>query len=398
MPIYKYTALSTDGQGVRGETVDQSVAELRNRLEAQNLLVSSIRLKWWSLQSWQFRTLGLQEITLFVQELVVLLRAGLTLSEVLGVLTRRNTDTVLTGLLVQVHDAITKGESASQAFSKAGSVFDRLFIAALKTGEKTGDLVQPLTAYHRQLKQGLRLQKSVKQAMTYPAFLLLTLAVVMLLLFSFVLPRFSEVYADLGTELPSATAVLVAVSQWLPGLLIIIVVIAVTGMVWLRNPDRYRQARAIARFLLMKMPLVGSLLEQLYVYQFVSALSMLLKSGMPLLSSMELIQEDFADTPLFDDIKIISSAVSQGNPLVQVMTDSGRFHDSALKLIEVGEEVGSLAEMLNEAAIYYEEKIDTDVVRISAMIEPMLVLLMGLLVGGTIIVMYLPIFYMSSIV
>ena len=149
---------------------------------------------------------------------------------------------------------------------------------------------------------------------------------------------------------------------------------------------------------MMKLPLIGTLLEQLYVYQFVSALSMLLKSGTPLLSAIELIQEDFADTPLFGDIKVISNAIRQGNPLAQVMIESGRFHDSALKLIEVGEEVGSLAEMLNEAAVYYEEKIDTDVTRVSAMIEPILVLLMGVLVGGTIIVMYLPIFYMSSIV
>ena len=248
MPIYKYTALNSVGQSVRGESVVQSADELRSQLVAQNLLVNTINLKWWSLQSWRFRTLDLQELTLFIQELIVLLRAGLTLSEVLGVLTRRNTDTILTGLLVQVRDAIAEGNSASQAFSQVGSVFDRLFIAALKTGEKTGDLVQPLIAYHRQLKQGLRLQKSVKQAMTYPAFLLLTLVVVMLLLFSYVLPRFSEVYADLGTELPTATAMLVVISRWLPGLLFIFSVTVVTGIAWLRNPERYRQAKLIVFF------------------------------------------------------------------------------------------------------------------------------------------------------
>ncbi len=113
---------------------------------------------------------------------------------------------------------------------------------------------------------------------------------------------------------------------------------------------------------------------------------------------MMLIHEDFAETPLYDDIGSMIETVRQGRSLAQAMIALDYFHDSALKLIEVGEEVGSLGEMLNEAAVYYEEKIDTDVSRVSAMIEPMLVLLMGLLVGGTIIVMYLPIFYMSSVV
>ncbi len=376
----------------------QSAAELKDQLAAQNLLVNNVWLKWWTPRSWRFRSLDLQEITLFVQELIVLLRAGLTLSEVLGVLTRRQSDSALTGVLVRVRNAITGGESPSQAFANSSTLFDRLFIAALKTGEKTGDLVEPLSAYHRQLKQGLRVQKSVKQALTYPAFLLLTLAVVMLLLFTYVLPRFSEVYADLGTELPAATSVLVAISQWLPGLLVVTILMIVVLATWLRDPQRYRRARVRIRASLIHMPLIGVLLEQLYVYQFVSALSMLLKSGTPLLAAIKLIADDFADTPLHHDITTLSEAISQGHALAPAMIKLNRFHDSALKLIEVGEEVGSLAEMLNEAAVYYEEKIDTDVARISAMIEPLLVLLMGLLVGGTIIVMYLPIFYMSSIV
>ena len=398
MPIYKYTALSTEGQKVQGESFVQSAAELKHQLEAQNLLVNNVWLKWWTPRSWKFRSLDLQEITLFVQELIVLLRAGLTLSEVLAVLTRRQSDSALTGVLIRVRDAISSGESPSQAFAQSSSLFDRLFIAALKTGEKTGDLVEPLSAYHRQLKQGLRVQKSVKQALTYPAFLLLTLAVVMLLLFTYVLPRFSEVYADLGTELPAATSLLVAISRWLPGVLVVTIIMVVAGAAWLRDPQRYRRTRTRLLSGVMRMPLIGILLEQLYVYQFISALSMLLKSGTPLLPAMTLIREDFADTPLYHDIKILSDAVSQGHSLAPAMIALNRFHDSALKLIEVGEEVGSLAEMLNEAAVYYEEKIDTDVARISAMIEPLLVLLMGLLVGGTIIVMYLPIFYMSSIV
>lgn len=398
MPIYKYTALSADGQGVEGESLVQSADELRFQLEAQNLLVSHISLKWWTPRSWRLRPLELQELTLFVQELVVLLRAGLNLTEVLSVLTRRNSEVILTGVLIKVREAIASGQSPSQAFAQSGKLFDRLFIAALKTGEKTGDLIEPLSAYHRQLVQGLKVQKNVKQAMMYPAFLLLTLAVVMVLLFTYVLPRFSAIYTDLGTQLPAATQGLVHISQLLPYIVAVLMLSIMAGAIWLRNPDRYLQARKRLRISLQRLPLLGGLLKQLYAYQFISALSMLLKSGTPLLSAMKLIHDDYAETPLHTDIGNMIETVRQGQSLAQAMISLNYFHDSAMKLIEVGEEVGSLGEMLNEAAMYYEEKIDTDVSRISSMIEPMLVLLMGLLVGGTIIVMYLPIFYMSSVV
>lgn len=398
MPLFKYRGLSEQGTPVSGEAAAISGEELARELTRRGLLVQSVRpagyLPWKPFA----RRPGPESLLLFVQELTAMLRAGLRLGEVLREVCERPGQPVLSRTLRRVEAEVRQGRALSSACAEHPDVFDPLFLAAVRTGEQTGDMVKVLGRYQLALRRRIQFQRQLGQAMVYPVFLVLTLLVVLTLLFTLVLPRFVEMYAGSGVPLPWPTQVLIAFVDGLPlyGPLLLVVMAAtfVGHRRWLASEaGRVSRDRFLAR-----LPWFGGLLDAYGTAQLGSTLGSLLASGMPLIDALRVTRDVLRDRARAARLAEAIRRVSDGEPLAATLHDCRLVPASAARMIAAGESSGSLAEALDDAADYFEEVFAFHTARATALIEPALMLLMGVLVGGVIVIMYLPIFNMASII
>ncbi len=398
MPIYTYIALNPQGQRLESEAAAASVEELHQSLTRQGLLVQQVREKRDFLAFRRRRSVSPEAFLLFNQELLALIRAGLTIPEALKLSASRPESPALTQTLTRVADEVRQGASLSEACSRHPEVFEGPYLAALRTGEKTGEMARVLEKYQGYLRQRVALQRKVSQALAYPAFLLITLAVILLVLFVFVLPRFVALYADFGAQLPLPTRILIGIVDLLPYLLPLLIagVIGFWGAWrrWKKMPSVQRRLEAIKEGL----PLFGSIYREAASAQIARALSALLAGGTPLVEAMRITAQSLTSPGQAERLLLATREVTEGKGLAAALRGKSLLPETAIRLVEVGEASGGLDRMLDEAAQFHEESLSHRLTRMMALIEPMLMLLMGVLVGGIIIVMYLPIFYIVDVI
>jgi len=399
MPIYTYKALSDSGAQVRGEVAASSPEDLTSELAGKGLLVQRVRRK----QSGGALLLRHQRIKpeaflLFNQEFMALIRAGLTVPEALVLAADRPDQPALGRILGRVLEEVRGGALISEACSHHPEAFEGLYLSALKTGEKTGDLAAVLFGYQNYLKHRVALQKKVSQALAYPSFLLITLVVILGVLFAFVMPRFVAMYADFGAELPLPTKILLGFVDHLPvfaPLAAGLILLALFGYRWWSATD---SGRLQIDHVKERLPWFGGLNRTLSVAQAARTLATLLTGGTPLVEAMKTTADALTNRLYAQRLREATNRVTEGESLAQAMRQQALLPPTALKMVEVGEASGSLDTMLAEVAQFYEENMESRLGRIMALIEPALMLLMGVLIGGVIIVMYLPIFNIAEVV
>ncbi len=398
MPIYSYIALSPQGLRIESEAAATSPEELRQSLTQQGLLVQQLREKRELLSFRRRRPVSPEAFLLFNQEFLALTRAGLTIPEGLKLSANRPESPALTQTLARVVDEVRQGAAMSEACGRHPEVFEGPYLAALRTGEKTGDMVRVLEKYQVYLRQRVALQRKVSQALAYPAFLLITLVVILLILFVFVLPRFVSLYADFGAQLPLPTRVLIAMVDVLPYLLPVVIL---GGIGLWAGWRRWKKLPAVQRRLDTikdRLPLFGSIYREAAAAQIARALSALLAGGTPLVEAMRITAQSLNSPGRTERLLQATREVTEGKGLAAALRGKSLLPDTAVRLIEVGEASGGLDRMLDEAAQFHEESLSHRLTRLMTLIEPILMLLMGVLVGGIIVVMYLPIFYIVDVI
>jgi type IV pilus assembly protein PilC len=293
---------------------------------------------------------------------------------------------------------VKQGLSLSEACARHPEAFDRLYLAALRTGEKTGDFAAVLARYQGYLRHSVALRKKVGQALAYPVFLLIALAVILALLFAFVMPRFVAMYADVGAALPLPTRLLLGVVDHLhiaaPALLGAALGAAWGWRRWLATDAGRRQRDR----LLERLPYAGELARTAAAAQLARTLGTLLGGGTPLVEALRTASGSMASRLYQDRLESATRQVTEGSSLAQAVRATALMPPMAARMIEVGEASGGLDAMLGEIAQFYEELLDTRLSRVMALVEPLLMLLMGVVVGGIIIVMYLPVFHMADVI
>lgn len=396
MPAFAYVALLPTGVRVREEAVADTEAALRADLAARGLLVQSVR-ETRSRMGLRAGRVSPEEFALFNQEFMALIRAGLTVPDALALAAKRPDSPALGRILARVLHDVQDGALLSEACARHPEAFERLYLAALRTGEKTGDLLQVLGRYHDYLKHRVATRKKLAQALAYPLFLLGALAVILAVLFAFVMPRFVAMYADLGTELPLATRVLMALVER-AYVVVPLAIAAVAASVWgwrrwtstvdgRRQVDRAREA----------LPWLGELQRIVSAAQLARSLSTLLAGGTPLVDALRTAAGALTSQVHLDRLEAATGRVIGGESLNRAVRATKLMPETAARMVEVGEASGGLDTMLAEVAQFYEDILDVRLARAMALIEPLLMLLMGLVIGGIIIVMYLPIFRMAEV-
>jgi len=386
-----------EGEVVQGQRLAPSSEALRNELAERGWLPETVRPVH-SFGRWVSRRgVSGEVVLLFTHELSALLEAGLTVPEALATASDREDAPRLSAVLNRVLEAVRRGERLSDACARYPEAFDEVFVSALRTGERSGDLVTSLRRFQQDLSRRLAVHKKVAQALAYPLFLLITLGVILALLFAFVLPRFVALYADFQAQLPLSTRILATFVERLPVLLPVALAIAVPASIlaraWLRSEAGRLRWGAIKE----RLPFYGPLHRAYLVAHLARTLSTLLGAGLPMPDALLTAGAALPNLAFARRLERVRDRVNEGQSLGRSVREERLLPGTGIKLVEAGEASGRLVDMLAEIARYYEEVLEHALARSMALVEPALMLVMGILVGGIIIVMYLPIFQLADI-
>lgn len=399
MPVFSYKAISSSGLPVEGKQAAISIDVLRSELATNDLLLQSAKpLGSWRNRWFNLGTINREQFLLFTQELISLLNSGMSLPAILKILSNRPSQPLLQQALQKILLLVTEGQSLSEACRQYPEIFDKIFIASVNIGENSGDLAHALKAYQQQLKTRIRFTQKIKQALAYPLFLGITLVVMLGILFLFVLPRFVAIYDSFGSELPLPTQWLIMMVESshlaIPGLLLLVFL--------LHRLFKSLMARPATGLWLDKatltLPYLGELMKTAYSGQVAGLLSTLLNAGIPLVQAVGITADSMGNRFIHRLLRTINKQIEAGNSLSASLASANFYPDTSIHIIQAAEASGNLSDMLSEVASYHEQRVDYALSRLMGFIEPLIMLLMGVIVGGIIFVMYLPIFNVAEII
>ena len=346
----------------------------------------------------QRRRVRMSEFLVFNQELATLLRAGLPLVQSLEILRRRVPNPVFKMALDDIYEKVRSGSSLSEAF-EAQRLFSGVYTASLMAGEKSGSLEQVIRRYIAHIKVMLGVRSSVISALIYPAVLVcLSVGVVGLIVFK-VVPEFGTFYQQYGdgAQLPISTRIVVAISNNLvsySGVIVLAIGGAVLGgMLWLKAPGQKKRLHAA----MLRLPFFGPLARKLATAQVSRTLATLLAGGIPLVNSLDIAAKSVNNKAIAEGLSVVARRVREGSSLASTLTEQNIFPHVAVEMVEVGESTGALADMLNSVADFYDEENQTTLTRFSNLIQPVLLIVMGVIIAFLLLSLYMPLFNLSNL-
>jgi type IV pilus assembly protein PilC len=391
---------SPNGEITEGVYVAENEARLRHELEEKGLFVLSLQPKGAiggvSLRLPQRKGVPTREFLVFNQELATLLKAGMPLVQSLDLLKRRVESPVFRAILDDIHDKVRAGTALSDAFAEHPE-FPRVYTASLFAGERSGNLDAVLRRYVEYTKIIATVKRKTVSALVYPAILISLALVLVSIIVLKVVPAFSDFYESFGAQLPLATRVILTVSNAVRAHFMLIVLTVVGGgiaiAVWLRRPgQKARFDRAI-----LVVPTLGPIARKFATSQMSRTLATLLGGGLPLVNALEIAARSIGNQYVAGELDVVGERVREGESFAAALEARGIFPDVAVKMAEVGESTGALQDMLNTVADFYDEEISTNMERFVTLVEPILLVIMGIVIAGLLLALYMPLFQLSSV-
>ncbi len=400
---YRCRLGTSGGEVIEGIYVADNEARLRREFEEKGLYVLAIQQAgrralagFHGPELPHRKRVSTREFLVFNQELATLLKAGMPLVQSLDILRRRVANPVFKGVLDDVHGRVRAGSALSEAFEAHGSMFPGVYTASLLAGEKSGNLEQVLRRYVSYVKIVSGVRRKTVSALVYPVILLMLSLVVVTIIVVKVVPEFGAFYNQFGKELPLSTQIIVGISDFVTSYFyIIIAAIAATVAAawwWVKQPGRKR----VLDRQILRVPAVGPVAQKFATSQGARTLATLLGGGIPLVNALEVTARSLSNEFMASELNAAAQQVREGRALASAMQESGAFPDVAIKMVEVGESTGALQEMLNSLADFYDEEIDTNLGRFVTVIEPILLVVMGIVIAGLLLSLYMPLFNLSS--
>lgn len=402
MAVFAYRVARPDGSTIHGRVEGENESLVRAKLESQGLLVFNLHSRGTASvkteSSWSWGKLPLEQFLVFNQELMALVKSGLPILRIWDLLIERAGHAGFQRTLRDVREDIRGGASASEALAKHPRYFPELYVATVKAGEQSGNLPEVLQRYVTYLKLMVGLRQKVKKAISYPIVLIgIGLAVVGFLL-TYVMPTFVSVYGESAKTLPWATQVLLDVvthaeSRVLPAAVVLIGLMLGVHAYYVTSAGQLALDR-----LVLKLPLVGQIAVKHNTVQLTRTLGTILAGGTPLVDALQGARGAVSNKWISQEMVGAVNEIREGATLADALDRPRVLPRLAIEMLSVGEETGSLDTMLRDVAEFYEADLDTRLTQLTTWIEPALLLVMGVLVGGIVIVMYLPVFQMAGTV
>jgi len=405
MPTFLWEGKTAQGKAMKGEleasNLEAVIALLRDRRIRP--VASRIREKGTGLEK-EIKIPGFgekvkpKEVSLFTRQFATMIDAGLPIVQCLDILTEQSESKLLRRTIRTIQQDVEGGSTLADALAKHPKIFDNLYVNMVQAGEAGGVLNTILNRVALFIEKASKLKKKVKGAMIYPTTIVAVAVIVVAILLIFVIPVFAELYGSMGKALPVPTQVTINISHWfvanwyfmLGGLIGIVTAI--------RAYYQTEQGRMNIDRLLLRLPVVGDLLRKVAVARFSQNMAILLSSGVPILDGLAITAKTAGNKVVERAIMDARVSISQGKTVAEPLRESKIFPPMVCQMVAVGENTGGLDGMLRKVAELYEEEVDDAVANLTALMEPMIMVVLGVILGGLVVSMYLPIFQMGSLV
>ena len=409
MAEFSYLARNKDGNRETGDLKAENYNLAVEQLQADGLTVIKLTEKDTSfdfikpftdrlfLEIEKFKNrVPLKVLVFFTRQLATMFSAGLTIERALFFLSAEEKNKKFKKVLASISDNVKKGLLLSEALARHPGVFSKLYISLVKAGEVSGKLSETLEELAKYLESVEDTQRKVKSALYYPVFIIIFLAVVLLVTFTFLIPQFESIYISLNAELPFYTRLFIAISLWFRGNFFLIIGVTIISIlsVWIMTlTDRGRLARDK---IILKTPIFGSLIKQSVLSKFSKTFGILISAGVSVMEAMSLV-EQVVDNRVYElAIKDATKNIENGISISDSLKNTGVFPPIMIQLLTTGEETGEIDNLSLKAADFYTKQVNAIVDRLTSLIEPFLIVIVGVVIGTIIVVTYLPIFAMGD--
>ncbi|WP_297056637.1 type II secretion system F family protein [Thermosulfurimonas sp.] len=398
MPIYQWVGKTLSGEVRRGEMEAPDVKIVEARLRRLQVIPIKITERKQSvLARFQRKKVGGKELTIFTRQLATMLESGLPLVQALEALSSQQKNPYFQEVIRKIKTSVEGGSSFAEALREFPKVFDELYIQMVNAGEAGGNLDSILKRLATYQEKILALKSKIKHAMMYPVVIILVTIVVLSIIMVFVIPKFAQMFAEAGQALPLPTQIVIAASN-LTKRFFPFFVLGVVGLIFLiKQIYRTEKGRYQIDKLLLRLPVFGELLHKSAIARLTRTLSSLIASGVPLLQGLSIAGKVSGNRVIERVVEEVRLSVSEGQSIAEPMAISGYFPHMVTQMVAVGEATGALEQMLDKVADFYEDEVDRTVDTLSTLIEPVLIVFLGGIIGSIIISLYLPIFKLASV-
>ncbi|MCI0404575.1 MAG: type II secretion system F family protein [candidate division Zixibacteria bacterium] len=392
MPVFEYKGKSMGGAAVAGELKAKNRAELERILRSNKILVTSVTKKASEFKLPTSSRIRKIDISRFTRQFATMIGAGLPMVQCLDILAQQMESLAFRKVIAEVRDSVSSGSTLAEALRKQKKVFDELYCSMVEAGEVGGALDTILVRLATYREKADALNRKVKGAMVYPSVIVVVAVGVTFAMLTYIVPVFAKMFEGLGTELPAPTQMVLKISEFIRGFFWYGVVLAIGGLIAFRYWVKTDKGRLSFDKFKLKIPLIGSLIRKTAVARFTRTLGTLISSGVSILDALDTTAKTAGNRVVHDAIKKSVLSIAEGETITQPLKESGVFPPMVIQMISVGEKTGGLDEMLQKIADFYDEEVDAAVAALTSIIEPVIIVFMGVVIGGILIAMYLPMF------
>jgi type IV pilus assembly protein PilC len=395
--LYTYIGKSSSGKFIQGKIKATNIQWARHQLRRKGIKLQSLK-KCWNLPFWGNQTIKANEITLFTQQLALLLKAGVPIRRCFTILAHSIKKPAFRQVILDINNDIYLGDSLAKALQNHPRLFNAIFCNMVEAGETSGTLIQILGRLAKYQQQDQSIKKRIRKALTYPFTVLIVALAVSAIMLTQVIPNFAKTYSKLSGELPYITQFVMDLSenfiQASPLILASLLALIVIGKLMLRQSQ---QAVFFIDSLLIRLPLMGSLLRKIILGRFISTLAITISAGLPMITALKSSASSVNNRCYQTAILQIIEDVTSGLSLQRALGKQAIFPITLKQMVNVGEESGSLVSILEKAGQIFEQEVELALDTIIPLIEPVMMLILGILVGGLLVAMYLPVFQLGQI-
>ncbi|ESK38341.1 hypothetical protein P256_01875 [Acinetobacter nectaris CIP 110549] len=397
---FSYTGVDRKGIKVKGDIPSRNMALAKVTLRKQGIQIASIRQKRKDILEGVFKKkVSTQDITIFTRQLATMMKAGVPLVQSFEIVAEGLDNPSMRDVVLGIKSEVEGGNTFAHALSKYPQYFDNLFCSLVESGEQSGTLETMLDRVAIYKEKSELLKQKIKKAMKYPITVIIVAIIVTIILLIKVVPTFQDMFASFGAELPAFTQMVVNMSKWMQAYWYILIAVIVGGTIAISQS--YKRSLKLRNFLdrlMLKLPIFGNLVYKSIIARYSRTLSTTFAAGVPLIEALESTARATNNSVYESAVMRIREDVASGQQLQFAMRNSDKFPNMAIQMVSIGEESGALDTMLDKVATYYENEVDNAVDGLTAMMEPLIMAILGVLVGGLVVAMYLPIFKMGSVV
>lgn len=398
MPIFRYAAKESTGKTVSGTLDYSDKALLIEALRKRGLVIISINETTKGKARLGSKKIKLEDVVIFSRQLATMVDSGIPLVQAMDILYDQIERPNFKEIVATIRDDIEVGSSFSDALLKHPSAFSPLYVSMVKAGESSGaldDILDRLAAY---LEKASALQRKVKSSLIYPAVVFTMAVLITLVMLLKVIPTFKGIFDMLGGILPLPTRILILISDTLRNMFLYVVAVVAVGIFVIRRYMRTLQGRSAFDKMSLGLPVLGPLFKKVAVAKFTRTLATLVRSGVPILASLEIVGKTSGNVVIEKALENVRTGIKEGESIASPLAKSGVFPPMVVRMINVGEQTGELEKMLGKIADFYDDQVDTAVSGLTSLIEPLIIAFLGIVIGGIVIAMFLPVFKMTEII